>query len=85
MLTYGPTIIIFFQNCLAILGICLGIMTGHFEAIKKIKKNEDFTFSKVVYRPLGYYLLSSLLIFSPEANIFKVEKQIKTNICILIF
>ena len=26
-----------FQNCSAMLGICLGIITGHFEAIKNLK------------------------------------------------
>ena len=33
-----------FWNCSATLGMWLGIMTGHFEAIKKLKKIENFTF-----------------------------------------
>jgi len=40
---------ILFQKCLAMLGICLGIITGHFEAIKKLKKMKILLFSKVVY------------------------------------
>ena len=74
MITYDRKLV-FFQNCLAMLGICLGIITGHSEAIKKIKHFENFTFSKVVYWPLGYYLLSSLIIFSPEINIFENLKK----------
>ena len=43
---------------------------------KNLKKFENFTFfSKVVYRPLGYYLASSLIIFSPEINIFEKSKK----------
>ena len=51
MLTYGPTKIekYFFQNCLAMLGICLGIITGHFEAIEKMKILKMLCFPKVVY------------------------------------
>ena len=43
-ITYKNSKLMFFQNCLAMLGICLGIITGHFEAIKKLKKIENFTF-----------------------------------------
>jgi len=48
MITYGPkkSKIMIFQNCLAMLGICLGIMTGHFEAIKKLNFFENFMFFK---------------------------------------
>ena len=78
MMTYGPfflKIMFVFQNCSAMLGICLGIITGHFEAIKKLKKMKMLLFPKVVYRPLGYYLASSLIIFSPEINIFENLKK----------
>ena len=37
----------FFQNCLAMLGICLGIITGRFEAIKKLKKLKISCFLKL--------------------------------------
>ena len=66
----------FFQNCLAMLGICLGIITGHFEAINKMKKLRILLFSKVVYRPLGYDLASLLSIFSPEIIVFENLKKI---------
>ena len=72
---------IFFWNCLAMLGMWLGIMNGHFEAIKKLKKIEFLLFSKVVYWPLGYDLASSLIIFSPEINIFEnLKKYFSKNI-----
>ena len=67
--------ITFFRNCSAMLGICLGIITDHFEPLNKLNKFENFIFSKVVYRPVGYYLLSSLSIFSPEINHFEKSKQ----------
>ena len=38
---------LFFWNCLAMLGIWLGIMTGHFEAIKKMKKKQKMFFLKL--------------------------------------
>ena len=68
--------IMFFQNCLAMLGICLGIITGHFGPLKKMFFF-ILLFPKVVYRPLGYYLASSLNIFSPEINIFESRKKSK--------
>ena len=38
-------------------------------------------FFKVVYGPLGYYLASSLSIFSPEINIFEnLRKYFSKNI-----
>ena len=67
--------LLFFQSCLAMLGICLGIITGHFEAIKKLFFLKILCFSKVVYRPLGYDLASSLIIFSPEINILENLKK----------
>ena len=50
MMTYGPkkTFFTFLQIFLAMLGICLGIITGHFEVIKKLKK-KFYVFPKVVY------------------------------------
>ena len=76
----------FFQNCLAMLGICLGIITGHFESIKKLKKMKILCFSKDVYWPLGYYLASSLIIFSPEINIFEnLEKHFSKNVFFHIY
>ena len=39
--------IMFFQNCSAMLGMWLGIITGHFEAIKKLKKWKKYVFQKL--------------------------------------
>ena len=87
MLTYGPKNlkIMCFQNWLAMLGICLGIITGHFEAIKKMEKLKILLFSEVVYWPLGYDLLSSLSNFSPEINIFEKSNKYFSKLCFRIF
>ena len=42
---------------------------------KKWKKLKILCFPKVVYWPLGYDLASSLIIFSPEINIFENLKK----------
>jgi len=65
--------ICFFQNCLAIIGTWLGIMTGHFEPLKKCKS--ICIFSKVVYWPLGYYFLSSLTFCRLEIFFWNSQKM----------
>ena len=57
------------------LGIWLGIMTGHFEPFKKMKNMNFLFFPKVVYWPLGYYFLSSLIIVSLEIIFLKSQKR----------
>ena len=60
-------------------GDLIGYHDWSFRGHKKLKI-ETFTFSKVVYRPLGYYLLSPLSIFSPEINSFEKSKEYFSNI-----
>ena len=50
---------LFFWNCSAMLGIWLGIMTGHFEHFKNLTNIKK---SKVVYWPSGYYFLSYIVL-----------------------
>ena len=66
---------------------CWGYVWASSLVILRPSKNWKFFkiwfFSKVVYWPLGYYLASSLSIFSPEINNF--EKSIFFDKCVFAY
>ena len=65
----------FFSKLFGHVGDMFGYHHWSFWGRQKIEKNEMLLFPKVVYWPLGYDLASSLIIFSPEINIFENLKK----------
>ena len=83
-MTYGQRKL-FFQNCFGHVGDMFGYHHWSFWAFKKNVKMKILPFSKVVYWPLGYDLASSLLMCSPEINIFEKSKQYFSKLFFRIF